>query len=108
MIVLPAIIELLHEIMDILQSPETDFMWAGYDTPDLVVSELGGHLDRLAKEDLSRWRDLEMLFAPTGPFQEISISHGWGHHFLDLAARFDELAGELKKEGRDDETDLER
>jgi hypothetical protein len=32
---------------------------------------------------------LIVLFAPTGPIQEVSISSGWGNEFLDLAERFD-------------------
>jgi hypothetical protein len=33
--------------------------------------------------------DLEVLFAPTGPIQEVTASRGWGAPFLALARRFD-------------------
>ncbi|HEX8181606.1 MAG TPA: hypothetical protein VF525_18845 [Pyrinomonadaceae bacterium] len=33
---------------------------------------------------------MEVLFAPTGPMQEVSLSSGWGEEFLALAERFDE------------------
>ncbi|MET7426496.1 hypothetical protein [Dactylosporangium sp. NPDC005555] len=36
-----------------------------------------------------------ILFAPTGPIQEVAISSGWGDAFLELADRFDAaMAGE--------------
>jgi hypothetical protein len=34
--------------------------------------------------------DIEVLFAPTGPIQEVSMSSGWSREFLRLAERFDE------------------
>jgi len=36
-------------------------------------------------------RHLSMLFAPTGPIQEISIENGWGDEFLNLSSNFDLL-----------------
>jgi hypothetical protein len=30
-----------------------------------------------------------LLFAPTGPIQEVSLSSGWGETFLELAERVD-------------------
>ncbi|MEV4137560.1 hypothetical protein AB0J72_35970 [Dactylosporangium sp. NPDC049742] len=32
---------------------------------------------------------LRVLFAPTGPIQEVAFSSGWGDEFIDLADRFD-------------------
>ncbi|MFF5235251.1 hypothetical protein [Dactylosporangium sp. NPDC000521] len=38
---------------------------------------------------------LSILFAPTGPIQEVAISSGWGDAFLEPADRFDAaVAGE--------------
>jgi hypothetical protein len=34
--------------------------------------------------------ELRVLFAPTGPIQEVSVSSGWGDAFLELADRFDD------------------
>jgi hypothetical protein len=74
-------------------------VWSGYDRVDDVVSDLTDPISRLAKGDLSRWTDLEILFAPTGDLNEISISNGWSGWFLDLARRFDDLAMRLKERG---------
>jgi hypothetical protein len=46
----------------------------------IAALESGEHPRRL---------DLEVLFAPTGPMQEVSANRGWGDAFLALARRFD-------------------
>lgn len=33
--------------------------------------------------------ELRVLFAPTGPLQELSLDNGWGDEFLSLAERVD-------------------
>jgi hypothetical protein len=38
-----------------------------------------------------------VLFAPTGPLQEISISNGWSEIFLKLAEEFDKLEYLIKE-----------
>jgi hypothetical protein len=44
----------------------------------------------LKKGEVLNLQDLRLLFAPTGSFQEIAISNGWGEAFFALAVRFDE------------------
>ena len=84
------IIDILDEIIYIIECNDTDVTWSGYDNVDEVIAELNDHKSRLARNDLSgRWR-LELIFAPTGPLQEISISSGWDDRFLSLAKRFDD------------------
>ncbi|NOW96556.1 hypothetical protein FHW89_003229 [Mucilaginibacter sp. SG564] len=39
-----------------------------------------------------------MLFAPTGTFQELSISNGWSHEYLNLAHQFDVYYEKFKKD----------
>ena len=38
---------------------------------------------------LSDRADLTVLFAPTGPIQEVSLRSGWAEEFLMLAEEFD-------------------
>ena len=33
---------------------------------------------------------MQVLFAPTGPIQEVSLSSGWENDFIELANRFDD------------------
>ena len=77
-------IEILGETVEIIRSTEMDVVWSGYDTVDQVVSDLTDHINRLNKRDLSRWRYLELLFAPTGALQEISLSRVGSHQRLVL------------------------
>lgn len=43
-------------------------------------------------------KDLDLMFAPTGPLQEISISNGWDKVFLRLAAAYDRYGYSLKEQ----------
>jgi hypothetical protein len=85
------IIDILNEIIRIVRRSEIDVVWSGYDTTDDVLSDLTGHIARLTNNDLSRRKELKILFAPTGPLQEIALSSGWGDQFLSIAERFDQL-----------------
>lgn len=82
----------LREVIDLVRQPGTDTGWSSYESADALASELEEHLCRLAAGstvDAESLRMLRILFAPTGPLQETSISSGWGRRFLELAARFD-------------------
>ncbi|QYY36292.1 hypothetical protein [Ruficoccus sp. ZRK36] len=37
-------------------------------------------------------KHLEMLFAPTGPIQDISTDNGWGDEFLTCASDYDRVS----------------
>jgi hypothetical protein len=38
--------------------------------------------------------ELRLLFAPTGPLQDLSIDNGWGDEFLSLAQQMDAFLSE--------------
>jgi hypothetical protein len=38
-----------------------------------------------------------VLFLPTGPIQEVSLSSGWAQEFLDLADRYDQAVAEAAR-----------
>jgi hypothetical protein len=50
------------------------------------LAEVDSHLATLERGVVP---DLSVLFLPTGPLQEISLSSGWSAEFLRLAERFD-------------------
>ncbi len=56
-----------------------------------VGRELDGHLRELVMGPLHP-SACAILFAPTGPLQELALDTGWGDGFLDLADRFDAAA----------------
>jgi hypothetical protein len=58
---------------------------------DLIVALEGGQTPPRPR--------MSVLFAPTGPIQEVSLSSGWGEEFLALAARFDAAAETFSSRG---------
>ena len=85
------VVAVLEDVLKIVETETQDVSWAGgwWDEPADMTADLRDHLSRLRQADTSRMAELKVLFLPTGPLQEVSISSGWGTRFLDLAARFD-------------------
>lgn len=82
----------LRRIVRLLSRPGTDVLWSGYETAADLRGEVEKYLIKIEAGDLfddDEFLGLRVLFAPTGPLQETSISSGWAREFLDLAARFD-------------------
>jgi hypothetical protein len=94
---LEEVIGILQEIARVLDRPGTDVVWSRYNSVEEAAGDIGQHLERLRRGDLSRIEDLALLFAPTGALQEISISSGWGEEFLVLAARFDRAIESMRR-----------
>jgi hypothetical protein len=85
-----ALARVLDDVLDIVTASEQDTSWVGrWTTADEMIRELRGHADRIRRGDRSALGELEFLFLPTGPLQEVSLSSGWGDLFLDVAERFD-------------------
>ena len=54
-----------------------------------ALREFDAFVAQIESGDTSRRADLELLFAPTGSIQEVSVSSGWGDEFLAVSERFD-------------------
>src|SRR3954447_18266210 len=87
------LVAVLRAVPTILERPGTDVMRSRYTHPADAVADVTRHLARVAAGDLAGLDDLDLLFAPTGALQEISIDRGWGDEFPQLAARFDRATG---------------
>ena len=81
--------EVLREAIVWLRRPDNDFAWSSWNDAEEAVSELSAHIATLDAGKLPPKLDLTVLFAPTGPIQEVSVSSGWGDEFRSLAERFD-------------------
>lgn len=81
--------DVLREATSWLSRPGNDFTWSSWDSADAALAEIAGHIASLDAGKLPPKLDLTVLFAPTGPIQEVSVSSGWGDDFLALAERFD-------------------
>ena len=87
---LKRLISVFEEARDLLADPDNNFDWSSWSGHEDALGEVDGILSSLRRGVLPERLFMEVLFAPTGPIQEVSISSGWGEAFLSLAARFDE------------------
>jgi len=87
------IIKILYEIRSIVDSNQTDVGWSKYNSVQKVLSEIDTHINKLKNNDLSNLYELEILFGPTGSFQEISISSGWEDKYINISSRFNKAIG---------------
>ena len=85
----PDLINTLEELLALVEQSK-DSAWASMDKK-MVVGKLGKQIDKMRKGKAGNLIELRVLFAPTGPIQEISIDNGWGERFVELAGEFDKL-----------------
>ena len=84
------LIVIFEEARERVTDPANDFSWSSWAGREEAVEELDDILSALRTGVIPGARSMEVLFAPTGPMQEVSLSSGWGGEFLALAERFDE------------------
>jgi hypothetical protein len=84
--------DVLRESRALLALTENDYSWSSWEDAEAAVAEIDQLL--AAVEGGGALRDLAgtVVFAPTGPMQEVSLSSGWGSAFLALADRWDAAA----------------
>jgi len=87
---LKKLISVFEEARDLLADPGNNFDWSSWSGHEDALGEVDGILSSLRRGVLPERLFMVVLFAPTGPIQEVSISSGWGEAFLSLAERFDE------------------
>lgn len=85
-------IEVLRETRQFLSRPDNDFAWSSWEDAPAALREIDGIISRIESGQMPKRIEIEVLFAPTGPIQEVSLSSGWGQEFLALASRFDQAA----------------
>ncbi len=84
------LISVFEETRELLADPDNDFTWSSWVGCEDALSEMDGILSSLWCGVLPESLSMTVLYAPTGPIQEVSLSSGWGKAFLALAERFDE------------------
>ena len=84
------LISVFEETRELVAAPGNDFSWSSWVGRDDAVEEIDDILSVLRAGAVPKGLSMEVLFAPTGPMQEVSLSSGWGGEFLTLAERFDE------------------
>jgi hypothetical protein len=84
------LISVFEDARELFADPGNDFAWSSWAGREDAIEEVDGILSTLRLGVLPGRLTMEVLFAPTGPIQEVSLSSGWGGELLALAERFDE------------------
>ena len=85
------LLAVLRETRALLARPDNDFAWSSWRDGRAALSEMDGHIAKLEQEQMPSLSEIAILFAPTGPIQEVSLSSGWGREFLAVSAKFDSV-----------------
>ncbi|MBL8545019.1 MAG: hypothetical protein JNL81_01065 [Hyphomonadaceae bacterium] len=83
------LLDIFQRARDLVARPDNDFAWSSWRDMDDALEELDRIIARLHAGDVPHRFDMSILFAPTGPMQELALSSGWGNRFLGLASEFD-------------------
>jgi hypothetical protein len=83
------LLDIFHRARDLVARPENDFAWSSWRDTEHALEEVDGLIARLHAGELPATSEMSILFAPTGPMQELALSSGWGNRFLGLASEFD-------------------
>jgi hypothetical protein len=81
----------LREARALLALPSNDFARSSWPDATSALSEVDQFLAALDRGEPPDSHGMAVLFAPTGPIQEVSLSSGWAREFLSLSDRFDAL-----------------
>jgi hypothetical protein len=79
----------LRSAVELLSLPDNNFAWSSWADQAAAVAEVEAVLARVDAGDLPDRTSVSVLFAPTGPIQEVSLNSGWADTFLRLAERYD-------------------
>ncbi|WP_214108999.1 hypothetical protein [Acrocarpospora catenulata] len=82
------LLRVLGEVRALLARPDNDFSWSSWQDADAALAEIDAAISRISVDGQIPI-DLTVLFAPSGPIQEVSLSSGWGYEFVAVAKRFD-------------------
>lgn len=86
-----SLIHVLESAIELLALPDNDFCWSSWQGEQDAVGELNGLIKLLKDGAIPERVKVAVLFAPTGPLQEVSLSSGWSDDFLKVAEKYDEL-----------------
>ncbi|GAA2393759.1 hypothetical protein [Dactylosporangium salmoneum] len=83
-----ALLAVLADLHASLARQGNDYSWSPFPDVDAALQEVD-ELSAAVRAGDPPLLTLRVLFAPTGPIQEVSLSSGWAGEFLVLADRFD-------------------
>ncbi|HXJ23438.1 MAG TPA: hypothetical protein VMT03_24705 [Polyangia bacterium] len=80
--------DVLASARELLARRGNDFGRSSWKDQESALEELDHVIEKVGRGHIPKMT-LDVLFAPTGPIQEVSISSGWGQEFLAVAEKYD-------------------
>lgn len=90
-----ALAHVLDSALELVSLPDNDFSWSSWANAAEAHAEINSLVELVNSGSLPDRISSSILFAPTGPLQEVSLSSGWGEVYLKVAERFDEIAARV-------------
>ncbi len=88
--------EILQEIKSKINLG-TDTIWAGFDSVDIFLKELSEDIENMKLCNFKTLDKVNIEFAVTSTYQELSMSNSWSEDYLKLAEKFDKVYEEIMK-----------
>jgi hypothetical protein len=85
----------LEAALELISLPDNDFAWSSWANEFEAKTEIQSLLELVRSGNLPERIKVSVLFAPTGPLQEVSLSSGWGEPFLKVAEAFDKVEARI-------------
>lgn len=86
-----ALVLVLESAIELVQIPENEFCWSYWEDSNEATKEISKLLGLAKSYTLPERVEVAVLFAPTGPLQEVSLSSGWADPFLRVVEKYDEV-----------------
>ncbi|MGF1767080.1 hypothetical protein L4D06_06805 [Enterovibrio makurazakiensis] len=90
-----ALVHVLESAVELVQIPDNDFCWSYWEDAEEASKEITKFLNMAKSYGLPERAEVGVMFAPTGPLQELSLSSGWAEPFLKVAEKYDQVEGLL-------------
>ena len=87
------LISVMQQAREFLARRDNDFSSSSWQDQDHALTEIDLIITQLQNGLVP---DIGVLFAPTGPIQEVSLSSGWGDEFIELAEQFDKAYSDVR------------
>ena len=86
---------ILETVLELVSLPDNDFAWSSWADASEAKAEIQSLIELVQSGALPERIKVSVLFAPTGPLQEVSLSSGWAEPFLKVAEKFDEIEAHI-------------
>ena len=83
------LLDVLQRTRQWLARPDNNFLWSSWKDADDALREIDALIGAFGSATGPDPGQIKVLFAPTGPIQDVSVNSGWGDRFLELSEAVD-------------------